>query len=131
MDFCAPIRFYSAYKPMRRIAMRFQINIDCSPEEARQFFGLPDVLPMQQDLMEMVSRRLSDNIQNMEPEALMKTWVPALFQGWTDMQSQFWSQMTNPKSGAAGSMNPMNFTMNMGQPKDVDDAEKPASKKKK
>lgn len=74
--------------------MRFQINIDCTPEEAREFFGLPDILPMQQDLMEMVSRRLSENIQTMEPEELMKTWVPALFQGWTDIQSQFWNQFT-------------------------------------
>lgn len=74
--------------------MRFQINVDCTPEEAREFFGLPDVLPMQQDLMEMVSRRLSENIQTMEPELLMKTWVPALFQGWTDIQSQFWNQFS-------------------------------------
>ena len=79
--------------------MKFQINIDCTPEEAREFFGMPDVLPMQQDLMEQVSRRLSENIQTMEPEVLMKTWVPALFQGWTDVQSHFWEQMkqTNVK----------------------------------
>ncbi|MFA7276993.1 MAG: DUF6489 family protein [Pseudobdellovibrionaceae bacterium] len=99
--------------------MRFQINIDCSPEEARQFFGLPDVLPLQQDLMEMVSRRLSDNIQSMEPEALMKTWMPALFQGWSNMQSQFWNQMTS-----MGGANPMNFSMNN------DDADASSRKKK-
>jgi hypothetical protein len=74
--------------------MKFQINIDCTPEEAREFFGLPDVLPMQQDLMEKVSRRLSENIQTIEPEILMKTWVPALFQGWTDVQSNFWEQFS-------------------------------------
>ena len=73
--------------------MKFQINVECTPEEAREFFGQPDVLPMQQDLMEKVSRRLSENIQTMPPEELMKTWVPALFQGWTDIQSQFWEQM--------------------------------------
>lgn len=114
--------------------MRFQINIDCSPEEARQFFGLPDVLPLQQDLMEMVSRRLSENIQSMEPEALMKTWVPALFQGWTTMQSQFWNQMTGAESAGmdmGGVGNPMNFTMNAGQPSDDDATDKYTSKKKK
>lgn len=80
--------------------MRFEVNVDCTPEEARQFFGLPDILPMQQDLMEMVSRRLSENIQTMEPETLMKTWVPALFQGWSDLQSNFWNQM----AGMGGNM---------------------------
>ncbi len=74
--------------------MKFQINVDCTPEEAREFFGLPDILPMQQDLMDLVSRRLSENIQTMEPEVLMKTWVPALFQGWTDIQSHFWNQFS-------------------------------------
>ena len=94
--------------------MRFQVNMDCTPEEARQFFGLPDIMPMQQELMEMVSRRLSENIQTMDPESLMKTWVPALFQGWSDVQSQFWKQMTG-MGGKMGPgmnpMNPMNFTM--------------------
>ena len=81
--------------------MRFSINVDCTPEEARQFFGLPDVLPMQQDLMDQLSKKLAENIQTMEPEALMKTWVPALFQGWSDMQKNFWGQMGG-----------MNFNMN-------------------
>ncbi len=122
--------------------MRFQINLDCTPEEARQFVGLPDLVPMQQELMEMVSRRLSENIQSMEPEALMKTWVPALFQGWSDIQSQFWKQMTGMggkggmKGGMGGmgeGMNPMNFTMSsspFASKPATDDDEKPRSKKR-
>lgn len=90
--------------------MKFQINIDCSPEEAREFFGLPDILPMQQDLMEKVSRRLSENIQTMEPEELMKTWVPALFQGWTDIQSHFWNQFS--QMGGKTGKHHMDFNFN-------------------
>ena len=113
--------------------MRFQINVDCTPEEAREFFGLPDILPMQQDLMEMVSRRLSENIQTMEPEMLMKTWVPALFQGWSDIQSHFWNQM----NGMGGNMgkHKMDFNFNQTAPKDKESADdKPprnSSKRKK
>lgn len=125
--------------------MRFQVNMDCTPEEARQFIGLPDLVPMQKELMDMVSRRLSENIQSMEPEALMKTWVPALFQGWSDIQSQFWKQMTSMggKNGGMGNMgamgegmnpmNPMNFTMSsspFAAKPATDDADKSRSKKK-
>jgi hypothetical protein len=78
--------------------MRFQINIDCTPEEARQFFGVPDIAPMQQAMMDQLSQRLAENIETMEPDALMKTWVPAIFQGWSQMQQNFWGQM-----GQAGS----------------------------
>lgn len=74
--------------------MRFQINIDCTPEEARQFFGLPDVMPMQQAMMEELSKRLSEGIHTMEPDALMKTWVPAIFQGWSQMQQNWWNQVS-------------------------------------
>ena len=109
--------------------MRFQINIDCTPEEAREFFGLPDILPMQQDLMEMVSRRLSENIQTMEPEELMKTWVPALFQGWTDIQSQFWNQFT--QMGGKMGKHDVDFNFNPAakeSPKEEKSDEKPRPK---
>ena len=75
--------------------MRFEVNVECTPDEARQFFGLPDVMPMQKDLMDMLSRRLSENIQTMEPDKLAKTWLPAMFQSWSDMQQNFWNQMVD------------------------------------
>ena len=31
--------------------MKATMNIDCTPEEARVFLGLPDVQPMQEHLM--------------------------------------------------------------------------------
>jgi hypothetical protein len=108
--------------------MKFQINVDCTPEEAREFFGLPDVLPMQQDLMDMVSRRLSENIQTMEPEMLMKTWVPALFQGWTDIQSHFWNQFS--QMGGNMGKHKMDFNFNPTAAKDNDDGEDSPEPKK-
>lgn len=108
--------------------MRFQINVDCTPEEAREFFGLPDVLPMQQELMELVSRRLSENIQTMAPEDLMKTWVPALFQGWSDVQSQFWNQFT--QMGGKMGKDGMGFDFSPSAQKPKPDAEeKPTASK--
>ncbi len=79
--------------------MRFQINLDCTPEEARQFFGLPDIMPLQQSMMEELSKRLTEGIHTLEPDVLMKTWVPALFQGWSQMQQNWWSQMSNMSPG--------------------------------
>lgn len=80
--------------------MRFQVNLDCTPEEARQFFGMPDILPMQQAMMEELSKRMSEGIQTMEPDVLMKTWVPAIFQGWSQLQQNWWSQMSNMTPGS-------------------------------
>lgn len=90
--------------------MRFQINLDCTPEEAREFFGMPDIMPLQQTMMEELSKRMSEGIQTMEPDVLMKTWVPAIFQSWSQMQQGWWSQMSqmNP------AMKPGSFTAGFG-----------------
>ena len=75
--------------------MKISIDIDCTPEEARNFFGLPDVKPMQDALMQQLQDRLSANLQAMDPETMMKTWLPASMQGFEQLQKAFWSQMTS------------------------------------
>ena len=75
--------------------MKITVNIDCTPDEARHFFGLPDVKPMQDALMQQIQDRMSANLQAMEPEVMLKTWLPASLQGFEQMQKMFWTQMTN------------------------------------
>ena len=78
--------------------MKITMNIECSPEEARRFLGLPDVAPMQAEIMEEFRGRMMEGMSQMDPEALMKAWVSAAGGGWEDMQKTFWSRF-----GAAGS----------------------------
>jgi len=75
--------------------MKITVDIDCTPEEARHFFGLPDVKPMQDALMQQIQDRMSANLQAMEPEAMLKTWLPAGLQGFEQMQKIFWNQMAS------------------------------------
>ncbi len=77
--------------------MKVNIKIDCTPEEARAFFGLPDVAPMQERLMKEVEDRMVASMQAMEPEALMKNWLPASMQGLENFQKMFWNAMSDPK----------------------------------
>ena len=69
--------------------MKVTIDIDCSPEEARTFLGLPDVKPMQDELMRELQERMSANIRAMSPEEMLKTWLPASLAGWEQMQQMF------------------------------------------
>ena len=55
--------------------MKVNIEIDCTPLEARQFFGLPDVSPMQAAVMEKLQQQMTSNIDKMAPEALMQNWL--------------------------------------------------------
>lgn len=73
--------------------MKVKIDIDCTPEEARTFLGLPDVKPMQEAMMQEVEARMRANLQAMDPETMFKTWLPAGIQGWEQLQRMFWSNM--------------------------------------
>jgi len=54
--------------------MKVNIEIDCTPLEARQFFGLPDVGPMQTAVMEKMQEQMMINIGKATPEALIQSW---------------------------------------------------------
>jgi Family of unknown function (DUF6489) len=73
--------------------MKIKLDIDCTPEEVREFFGLPRVKPVQEELLKEVQERLRANIKAMDPEAMLKTWLPATFQGFEQLQEMFLRQM--------------------------------------
>ena len=75
--------------------MKITMNVDCTPEEARAFLGLPDVKPMQEQLMGELQERMAANIRAMEPEAMLRTWLT--LKGFEQIQEMFISQMTGTK----------------------------------
>ena len=42
--------------------MKVTVEIDCTPAEARQFFGLPNVEPMQAAMMTKLEKRMSEEV---------------------------------------------------------------------
>jgi hypothetical protein len=79
--------------------MKVHIDIDCTPEEARTFFGLPDVQPVQAAVMKELENRLMAAMQATDPETLMKTWVPAGIAGMEQLQRMFWQQFGGGTTG--------------------------------
>jgi hypothetical protein len=72
--------------------MKITVDIDCTPQEARTFLGLPEVEKMQEAVMKELQAKMLENIANLDPENMMKTWLPAGIQGFEQMQKMFWSQ---------------------------------------
>jgi hypothetical protein len=58
------------------IGMKVKIDIDCTPEEARSFFGLPDLGPLNEQMTAIMSERMKTAMGAMDPEAIMKAWMP-------------------------------------------------------
>ncbi len=74
--------------------MKITIDIDCTPQEARQFLGLPDVEALQQALIDQLGTRMSENLAAVDPDQLLKTWLPAGVAGMEQLQKMFFSQLT-------------------------------------
>ena len=54
--------------------MKISVVVDCTPEEARAFFGLPDVQPMQAAMMDHMQGKMMANIDKFSPESLLQSW---------------------------------------------------------
>jgi hypothetical protein len=85
--------------------MKITVAVECTPEEARDFLGLPDVKPMQESLMSDLENNMRLGIQALNPENMMKAWLPTGMGGADQVQKLFWSQMqqafsrfTDPKN---------------------------------
>ena len=86
--------------------MKVTIDIDCTPEEARSFMGLPDVSAAQQAVVEAWQKQTMEAMSSMDPQSLFTAWAPGAgpgapkgSEGWEQFQKSFWSSMANP--GAA------------------------------
>lgn len=55
--------------------MKISVEIDCSPEEARRFMGLPDVSALNEHMMSEMQKRLDSNMALLSPDELVKSWL--------------------------------------------------------
>ena len=55
--------------------MKVNVEIDCTPAEARAFLGLPDVAPLNEAMVAEMQKRMTANVAAMQPDELMKTWT--------------------------------------------------------
>jgi hypothetical protein len=77
--------------------MKVTVNVECTPQEARAFLGLPDVAPLNEHLVEEMKKRIDANVAMVSPDELMRSW--AAFGG--QATEQFRKLMTAATSGPA------------------------------
>jgi hypothetical protein len=78
--------------------MKVTVEVDCTPVEARAFMGLPDVTPLNEQIVAEMQARLTSNMSMLAPDELMKNWM-AFGVG---AQEQFRNLMATAVSNATG-----------------------------
>ena len=69
--------------------MKITVDIQCTPEEARQFLGLPNVQPLQTAMMAEVEKRMRTEMERFSPEGLITAWLSAAPQNGEWLQGIF------------------------------------------
>lgn len=75
--------------------MKITITVDCTPEEARTFLGVPDFSAVQQQFTAAMQDQLRQQM-SADPESAVKAWFGPALQGASDMQRNYWQQMFKP-----------------------------------
>lgn len=69
--------------------MKVTVEIDCTPLEARGFFGLPDVEPMQKAVMAEIEKKMLAELDRFSPDSMFKSWLSLFPQNPEHAQDMF------------------------------------------
>lgn len=77
--------------------MKVTVDIDCTPEEARRFIGLPDLTPVHQIYVEQMQRAVTDGITPEHLTQAIRNWGP-MSESAMAMWRTIFDQMGAPKA---------------------------------
>lgn len=78
--------------------MKINVDIDCTPEEARTFLGLPDLSPLHRVYLERMEQLVKEGVSAADIEKMMRQWMPMMTEGFDQWQKALWSAATGGKS---------------------------------
>ena len=79
--------------------MKIKIEVDCTPDEARTFFGLPNLDPVHDVMTDAMKEQAEKAASMMDPETLMKAWMPG-GAGFEHMRDAFMSALNSGPMGS-------------------------------
>ncbi len=79
--------------------MKVTVEVDCTPDEARAFLGLPDVRPMQAAVMASLEQQAVQAAGHFAPDAMLKLWFTTVPQLSSQMQDIFTKMLANGGRG--------------------------------
>ena len=73
--------------------MKISIDIDAKASELREFFGLPNVEPLQQELLQQLREKMLAGAAGFDPVTLLKPYLPEQLRGAADWQQAMWDAL--------------------------------------
>ena len=74
--------------------MKVTVDVDCTPEEARRFLGLPDLTPVHQAYVERMTKAVGEGVSADAFVELARQWGPM-----SEAGMQMWKTMLEGMRG--------------------------------
>jgi hypothetical protein len=74
--------------------MKVTVDVDCTPEEARRFLGLPDLTPVHQAYVEKMTKAVSEGVTAESFTDMARSWGPM-----SEAGMSMWKAMVEGMSG--------------------------------
>ena len=74
--------------------MKVSVDVDCTPEEARRFLGLPDLTPVHQAYVERMQKAVTEGVTSESFAELARSWGPM-----SEAGMSMWKAMVEGMSG--------------------------------
>lgn len=81
--------------------MKITIDVEATPQEMREFFGLPNLQPLQDDILNTIRENMKQGASGFDPMTLMKPLFPAQMQSMEMLQKSFWDAFTSASQNTA------------------------------
>lgn len=83
------------------VIVKVTIDIEATPQEMREFLGLPDLRPLQDELIQAIRDNMNQGVAGFEPLTLMKPLFPAQMQSMELLHKAFWDAFNNRSDAEA------------------------------
>lgn len=74
--------------------MKISVDVDCTPEEARRFMGLPDLSSVHEVYIDKMKRTIEDGLTPEGITTMMQNWAPM-----GEASMNLWKQIFEQMSG--------------------------------
>ena len=80
--------------------MKINVTIDATAQEMREFLGLPNVQPLQDEMLEVIRDNMKQGVSGFDALNLMKPALAPQFQPMELFQKAFWDALTRKGSAS-------------------------------
>lgn len=76
--------------------MQVNVTVDCTPQEARSFLGLPDLAPLHAVYLDKMQSLAAEGVLPADIERMYRAWGTGLTESLDQFQRLFWTAANTP-----------------------------------